>query len=100
MTNDSEKKNEYDRIIAKGALYNGLGTAGKALFPLFFIISARLHGTAVTGVYYLAFTILEITLALASSGFNNGIIMFSSRYTITIDDENILYQSLATGFIF
>jgi O-antigen/teichoic acid export membrane protein len=88
----------HDRAIAQGAFVNGLGIAGKALIPLFFILSAWLYGTEAMGVFYLAFTMIDVAVSLVSSGFTTGALMFASRYVEEKDKETLLYRSLANGF--
>lgn len=78
---------------------NALGTAGKALTPLFFILVTRLYGPELAGFYYAGWVVMEVALSLTLSGFYAGIMMFATR---SLDDgrtdENV-YQVFANGLV-
>jgi hypothetical protein len=59
-----EKTEDHGRTIARGAVINGLGLAGKALIPLFFIVGAKIYGTAAMGLFYLSYTMIIVTESL------------------------------------
>lgn len=85
--------------IARGAVVNILGSCGKVLIPVYFILITRLFGPAAMGVYYMAFVVIDIALTLTVSGFNDGILMYCSRYADDRRDEEKFYRILANGFL-
>jgi O-antigen/teichoic acid export membrane protein len=85
--------------IARGAVVNALGLAGKALAPAFFILATRLYGPESMGVYYLAYTVTEIAISLTASGFGTGLMMLASRYAGDGGREEELYRVLANGVV-
>lgn len=85
--------------IARGAAVNILGSCGKILIPVYFIFITRLFGPATMGVYYMAFVVIDIALTLTVSGFNDGILMYCSRYADDSRDEEKFYRILANGFL-
>ncbi len=89
---------KHDKAIAVGALVNALGIMGKALMPVFFIVSTRLYGPEIMGVFYLAYTMIEVATSLTVSGFNSGTLMFASRYADDPENKERLYRVLANGF--
>ncbi|NLN61270.1 MAG: oligosaccharide flippase family protein [Myxococcales bacterium] len=90
---------DHGRTIAKGAVVNGLGLLGKALIPVFFIVGARIYGTAVMGLFYLSYTMIIVAESLVSSGFNSGTIMFVSRAMARSDRDEAMYRVLANSFV-
>ena len=89
----------HDKTIARGAMVNVLGNIGKGLFLLFFVLISRMYGLATVGVFYIVYTMIEVTIALTVSGFNDGVLMFTSRYADNINDEDRRYRVLANGFV-
>nr|WP_321468508.1 oligosaccharide flippase family protein [uncultured Desulfobulbus sp.] len=85
--------------IARGAVVNILGSCGKVLIPVYFILITRLFGPATMGVYYMAFVVIDIALTLTVSGFNDGILLYCSRYADDSRDEEKFYRILANGFL-
>ncbi|MCP4676181.1 MAG: oligosaccharide flippase family protein [Deltaproteobacteria bacterium] len=98
-TGNNADTTRHNKAIATGAVVNVLGIAGKSLFFLFFILSTRLYGVAATGTFYLAYTMIEVAIAITVSGFGTGTLMFASRYTDDESKESLLYQALANGFV-
>ncbi len=96
---DKPRQGKHDKTIAVGALVNAIGIAGKALIPVFFIMSTRLYGPEIMGVYYLVYTMIEVAISLTVSGFNSGTLMFASRYADDSKKKERLYQLLANGFV-
>ena len=90
---------KYQERIATGAWVNFLGIVGKALAPIFFVLIARLYGPATLGVFYVAYVIIQIAVNLTVSGFNDGVLMFSSRYIEDKHKQDRLYQVFANGFL-
>lgn len=95
----SDSSRARHATIARGAVVNILGSCGKALIPAYFILITRLFGPATMGVYYLAFVVIDIALTLTVSGFNDGILMYCSRYADDSRDEEKFYRILANGFL-
>lgn len=89
----------HAEAIAKGAGVNILGTVGKALFPIFFVIVTRLYSAEIVGVYVLASVILETAVSFTVSGFSDAVVMYSSRYADDPAHRAKLYDTLANGFI-
>ena len=89
----------HDRTIARGALVNVVGLVGKALMPVFFILGTRLYGPATMGLYYLALTMIDVAINFTVSGFDNGVVMFASRYADEPKKKDDLYTVLANGLL-
>ncbi len=103
MTGTGTESEPHRRDVARGAVVNVLGTAGKAMIPAFYVLVARLFGPATLGVYYLAATMIEVANALSVSGFSDGVLMFASRSVGTAGEpgaEDRLYRAIANGFLF
>lgn len=105
MTHPPATGNPHDgpprhATIAKGAVINILGSCGKVLIPVYFILITRLFGPAAMGIYYLAYIAIDIALTLTVSGFNDGIILYCSRYADNNKDEAKFYRTLANGLLF
>ena len=98
-TRKSMNTGEHDRMIARGAFVNVLGIIGKGMMFVFFILGTRLFGPKIMGVYFLVFTIIDVAINLTVSGFENGILMFASRYTDDKGKKDRLYRVLANGFV-
>ncbi|MDY0002877.1 MAG: polysaccharide biosynthesis C-terminal domain-containing protein [Polyangia bacterium] len=88
-----------DRAVARGALVNAIGVAGKALVPVFFILATRLYGPAIAGLYYAAWVVMDIAVSLTVSGLNSGVTMFASRLVQDEAEQDRLYQVLANGLL-
>lgn len=88
-----------DRAVARGALVNTIGIAGKALVPVFFILATRLFGPAIAGLYYAAWVVLDVAVSLTVSGLNSGVTMFASRLVQQEAARDRLYQVLANGLV-
>ncbi len=97
---DKVSKDNLNKTIASGALVNILGAIGKAMVPLFFIMIARLYGTAIMGTFVIIYSMIDIAVSLTVSGINDGVQMFASRFH---DDEergeDDLYKIIANGFV-
>jgi O-antigen/teichoic acid export membrane protein len=103
MADAAAESEPHRRDVARGAVVNVLGTAGKAMIPVFYVLVARLFGPATLGVYYLAVTMIEVANALSVSGFSDGVLMFASRSAGRAGDpeaEDRLYRAIASGFLF
>lgn len=88
------------RAIARGAGVNILGTVGKALTPVFFILVTRLYGPHDMGIFYLAFVFLDSLVAsLIVSGFNDGVLIYASQWADKPDREEEFYRILANGLV-
>jgi O-antigen/teichoic acid export membrane protein len=91
---------ESQRAIARGAGVNILGTIGKALTPVFFVLVARLYGPHDMGVYYLAFILLDgVIMSLTVSGFNDGVLIYASQWADRPEREDELYRVIANGLV-
>ncbi len=90
----------HEENIARGAAVNMLGTAGKALHPLFFVLVTRLYGPELMGIYFMIYKILDITASLTVSGINDGMMMFMSRDMDKAEEkEDRLYMIIANGLM-
>jgi len=76
-----------------------LGIIGKSLSPLFFILITRMYGPETMGLFYLGYVIIDVCISLTVSGFNDGILMFTSRFAEYKDKEENFYQIIANGFV-
>jgi O-antigen/teichoic acid export membrane protein len=103
MTGEATESEPHRRDVARGAVVNVLGTAGKAMVPAFYVLVARLFGPAHLGVYYLAATMIEVANALSVSGFADGVLMLASRSAGKAGDPEAadrLYRAIASGLLF
>ena len=85
-----------ERELRRGALVNLLGTAGKIAGPAFLLVVTRLYGAEVFGVYVSAAALVEIAVALLTSGFRDAAVRYVARHAERDEDE--LYASLANAF--
>ncbi len=90
---------DTSKVIARGAGVNVLGTLGKALLPVFFILIGRMYGAESLGVFYIAYIFLEIVASLTVSGIKDGVLMFASRVVDDSDKDDETYQVFANGFV-
>ncbi len=98
---DKISKQNLNKTIASGAVVNTLGTIGKLLIPLYFVLVTRFYGTKIMGSFYLVFTMIDIMLTLSVGGINDGVLMFASKFHEEKEKkESAFYQILANGFIF
>jgi O-antigen/teichoic acid export membrane protein len=51
------------------------------------------------GIYYLAYTMIEVAVSMTVSGFNAGTLMFASRYADNSEKTDRLYLVLANAFV-
>jgi len=100
MVKNNINKRTHEENIARGAAVNMLGTVGKGLQPLFFVLVTRLYGPEIMGLYFLVYKILDITASLTVSGINDGMMMFLSRDIENGNEkENRLYMIIANGLV-
>jgi O-antigen/teichoic acid export membrane protein len=86
--------------IARGAGVNILGTIGKTLTPVFFILVTRLYGPHDMGVFYLSFVLLDGLIAsLTVSGFNDGVLIYAAPWADKPEREEEFYRVLANGLV-
>lgn len=88
-----------DRAVDRGAAVNFLGTLGKALIPVFFIVITRVFGPEIMGVFLLAYVALDVVSGLTVSGVNDGVLMFASRVVEDPAKKDELYAIFANGFV-
>lgn len=100
MSKPTTNSDEHDRRIAQGAGVNAIGILGKASMPGLLILITQLYGPAIMGLFYLATRIIESAFNLTVSGFNDGVLMYASRYVDHEEREEQLYRMLANAFIF
>lgn len=100
MLKNNINKRTHEENIARGAAVNMLGTIGKALHPLFFVLVTRLYGPELMGIYFMIYKILDITASLTVSGINDGMMMFMSRdMEKAAEREDRLYMIIANGLM-
>ena len=100
MVKNSTNKHTHEENIARGAAVNMLGTIGKAMHPLFFVLVTRLYGPELMGIYFMVYKILDITASLTVSGINDGMMMFMSRdIEKAVEKEDRLYMIIANGLM-
>ena len=100
MTGQKSPLSESQRAIARGAGVNILGTIGKALTPVFFILVTRLYGPHDMGVFYLAFILLDsLIMSLTVSGFNDGVLIYASHWADKPEHEDEFYRVIANGLV-
>ena len=95
----AQTKQDTNQTIARGAVVNILGTMGKALLPVFFILIGRMYGAKTLGIFYIAYVFLEIVASLTVKGIKDGVLMFASRVVDDDDKDNETYQVFANGFV-
>ncbi|MEM1041067.1 MAG: oligosaccharide flippase family protein [Bacteroidota bacterium] len=79
--------------VQRGAVVNALGLAAKVTGPLFLLVVTRLYGAEVFGVFVSAAALVEIALALLTSGFRDAAVRYVARYAES--DRARLYDALA-----
>ena len=84
-----------ERELRQGALVNVLGTVGKVAGPAFLLVVTRLYGAEVFGVYVSAAALVEIAVALLTSGFRDAAVRYVARYAE--EGEGKLYAALANA---
>lgn len=82
--------------LRRGAVINFLGIAGKMAGPAFLLVVTRLYGAEVFGVYLSAATLVEIAVALLTSGFRDAAVLYVARHAE--HDREALYRALANAF--
>lgn len=87
-----------EKELQRGALINFLGIAGKIAGPAFLLVVTRLYGAEVFGVYVSAAALVEIAVALLTSGFRDAAVRYVARYAE--EDREKLYDALANAFGF
>ncbi|MCP4199208.1 MAG: hypothetical protein GY762_18845 [Proteobacteria bacterium] len=92
-------KSELSVKLAKGTAVNLLGAAAKALYPAFLIIITHLYGPSIVGVFLLSNTITELCISFTFSGFQEGVLLFSSRHFGQSSERKIVYQVLANAVV-
>jgi len=98
---DKISKQNLNKTIVSGAIVNTLGTIGKLLIPLYFVLVTRFYGTKIMGSFYLVFTMIDILLTLSVGGINDGVLMFASKFHEEKEkNDNDFYKILANGFLF
>ncbi len=73
------QKDRDQRKLLVGAGYNFIGSMGRIIVPLFYIIAGRLYGGGVFGLYALAISPTEILTSFVGSGFADAIQRFTAR---------------------
>ncbi|HRZ79539.1 MAG TPA: oligosaccharide flippase family protein, partial [bacterium] len=86
-------------VIAKGAFVNILGAAGKGLIPVYFILITRLYGPETMGLFYMIYVMVDMAVSLTVSGLNDGVVMFTSRFAVSEENESKVYDIIANGFV-
>lgn len=94
-----QERAAMDRAVNRGAAVNFLGTLGKTLIPVFFILITRMFGPEVMGIFVLAYVALETVAGLTVAGVNDGVLMFASRVIDDPDRRDELYDVLANAFV-
>ena len=82
------------RDIARGALTNFAGILIKSVNVLFYVWLARVYGAAITGIFVLCQSSLDIASKLGLLGFDRGVLTFVARFRATGDEEGA-YRSIA-----
>ncbi len=87
----------HDRTVARGAVVQVLGSLGKLLVPVFFLVATRLFGPEIVGLYLAAFKVVDVGISLTVSGFNTAVLMFASRFADNAEEEERLYTMMANA---
>ena len=73
------QKDRDQRKLLVGASYNFLGSLGRIIIPLYYILANRIYGTDAYGLYALAIAPTEILTSFVGAGFADAIQRFSAR---------------------
>ncbi len=84
----------YARRLAGGALMSALGTVGKVLFPLHFIVATRLYGPSAVGIFLLLNVFLEMAKTTTVSGLADATMVYLSKKP---DDRQYQAQILGSA---
>ena len=88
---------ELKTKVARGTAVNFIGVLAKLLNPIFFIAMTRVYGPSVMGVYLLANTVVELSISFTFSGFQVGVLMFSSRHVHSEEERGLVYRVMANA---
>ncbi len=88
---------ELKTKVAKGTAVNFIGVLAKFLHPIFFLAMTRVYGPGVMGVYLLANTFVELSISFTFSGFQVGVLMFSSRHIHDPEGRDVVYRVMANA---
>ena len=86
-----------ERTIGRGALVNMLGSIGKLLVPLGFVVITRLFGPDAVGLFLLSSILLDVATNLTVSGINDGVVLLATRREVA-EDEDGAHDILANAF--
>ncbi len=73
--------------IARGAAVNFLTLVAKLGRPLFYLVAARCYGPSIFGLYFLAWTYIEILAGIATLGLEKGLIRFIVYHTSRQEEQ-------------
>ncbi len=88
---------ELKTKVAKGTAVNFIGVLAKFLHPIFFLAMTRVYGPGIMGVYLLANSIVELSISFTFSGFQVGVLMFSSRHVHSQEQQGLVYRVMAAA---
>ena len=74
-----QQKDRDQRKLLVGAGYNFLGSLGRIIIPLYYIVANHQYGPEVFGLYALAVSPTEILTSFVGSGFADAIQRFTAR---------------------
>ena len=67
------------RTYSRNIRINALGLLGKVAGPVFLVVVTRLYGADGFGLFLSALVLVEMSVALLTSGFQDGALLFSAR---------------------
>ena len=73
------QRDRDQRKLLVGAGYNFLGSLGRVIIPLYYIIANHIYGTEAFGLYALAIAPTEILTSFVGAGFADAIQRFTAR---------------------
>jgi len=91
-----KEQSENQRDIIKGALVNLSGILAKSINVIFFIFLGRFYGPAVTGLYLLSLTTIDIISKLAILGLDRALITEGAK-NLAADNETGFYRAVSNA---
>ena len=83
-------------VIARGAVVNFLTLIAKLGRPLFYFLAARLYGTESYGLYFLAWTYIELLAGIATLGLDRGILRYIAHHN-SLNEPHLEEDSFRTA---
>jgi O-antigen/teichoic acid export membrane protein len=90
------------RKVAVGVGLNVLGTAGRSLLAVFYVLAGRAYGAEPFGLYALAYAPVDLLAQLVSAGASDAVLRFAARDAGDTDDAvafTVVVRALRGAFV-